>query len=242
MNTPTKPTPGQVLSDADAKELQDLADNYTSLMEQWEEAREGSQETANLYLTFRGQERRLAKLAEGGFFARLASVLSHSAPAGAAPAVGAGEAVARVQKMAREYAIHYADYRAQSGFEGREENTQKLLALEEAIASLAAPQVAADERAAFEVWAEANDFCIHRDETPKYANYHRATTRFAWEAWQARSASPSPAPAAPAERKQSGEIARGAQASWNCGTCGIPSCAGECLGSCGTTAPTGDAS
>ena len=44
------------------------------------------------------------------------------------------------------------------------------------------------ERAQFEPWAISMDYCIDRDETPKYINYHRATTRFAWEAWQARAA------------------------------------------------------
>lgn len=42
------------------------------------------------------------------------------------------------------------------------------------------------ERAAFEKWADANQFCIYRDDSDKYCDYHRATTRFAWEAWQAR--------------------------------------------------------
>ena len=41
------------------------------------------------------------------------------------------------------------------------------------------------ERAAFERWAEANQFCTHRDDSDKYREYHRATTRWAWQAWQA---------------------------------------------------------
>jgi hypothetical protein len=43
-----------------------------------------------------------------------------------------------------------------------------------------------DERAAFEAWAGAEGFCLHRDDSEKYRDYHRATTRWAWEAWQAR--------------------------------------------------------
>ena len=42
-----------------------------------------------------------------------------------------------------------------------------------------------DTRQAFEDWAEANQFEIHRDDTDKYRDYHRATTRWAWQAWQA---------------------------------------------------------
>lgn len=42
------------------------------------------------------------------------------------------------------------------------------------------------ERALFEAWAEANQFCIHRNDSDKYRDYHRATTRFAWDGWQAR--------------------------------------------------------
>lgn len=45
------------------------------------------------------------------------------------------------------------------------------------------------ERAEFEAWAQANDFCIHRDDSEKYRDYHRATTRWAWLAWQAARAS-----------------------------------------------------
>jgi hypothetical protein len=45
-----------------------------------------------------------------------------------------------------------------------------------------------DEREAFEAWAAANQFDIHRDESDKYRDYHRATTRWAWQAWQARAA------------------------------------------------------
>lgn len=56
-------------------------------------------------------------------------------------------------------------------------------------AMLAAVHAAqSDERSTFEAWAISMDYCIDRDETPKYINYHRATTRFAWEAWQARAA------------------------------------------------------
>ena len=43
----------------------------------------------------------------------------------------------------------------------------------------------APERAAFERWAEANQFCVQRDDSEKYREYHRATTRWAWMAWQA---------------------------------------------------------
>ena len=41
------------------------------------------------------------------------------------------------------------------------------------------------ERDAFERWARANQFCTHRDDSDKYREYHRATTRWAWQAWQA---------------------------------------------------------
>ena len=37
----------------------------------------------------------------------------------------------------------------------------------------------------FEVWAEANQFCLHRDDSKKYVDYHKTTTRWAWMAWQA---------------------------------------------------------
>jgi hypothetical protein len=47
---------------------------------------------------------------------------------------------------------------------------------------------AGDEREAFEAWAGANQFDTHRDESDKYRDYHRATTRWAWQAWQARAA------------------------------------------------------
>ncbi len=42
---------------------------------------------------------------------------------------------------------------------------------------------APDERAAFEAWADSMNYAIHRDETDKYKDYHRATTRFAREGW-----------------------------------------------------------
>ena len=45
-----------------------------------------------------------------------------------------------------------------------------------------------DERAAFEAWAESEHFNIHRDDSEKYSDYHKATTRWAWSAWQARAA------------------------------------------------------
>ena len=41
------------------------------------------------------------------------------------------------------------------------------------------------EREEFERWAEENNFCTYHDETDKYREYHRATTRWAWHAWQA---------------------------------------------------------
>jgi hypothetical protein len=41
------------------------------------------------------------------------------------------------------------------------------------------------ERAAFERWATENSFCVHRDDSDKHREYHRATTRWAWMAWQA---------------------------------------------------------
>lgn len=53
---------------------------------------------------------------------------------------------------------------------------------------IAAPQPA-DERGAFEAWAKEAGFCIDRDESDdKYRHYHKATTRWAWMAWQARAA------------------------------------------------------
>jgi hypothetical protein len=40
-------------------------------------------------------------------------------------------------------------------------------------------------REAFEKWALAEGFNIDRDpDVPKYSDYHRATTRWAWIAWQ----------------------------------------------------------
>lgn len=44
------------------------------------------------------------------------------------------------------------------------------------------------ERAAFEAWAEREGFNIQRDDSDKYCEYHRTTTRWAWQAWQARAA------------------------------------------------------
>lgn len=40
-------------------------------------------------------------------------------------------------------------------------------------------------RAAFERWAEENQFCVLRDGSEKYREYHRATTRWMWMAWKA---------------------------------------------------------
>lgn len=53
-----------------------------------------------------------------------------------------------------------------------------------------APEVAAQvgEREAFEAWAAAEGFCVHRDGSEKYSEYHKTTTRWAWKAWQARAA------------------------------------------------------
>jgi hypothetical protein len=48
------------------------------------------------------------------------------------------------------------------------------------------PREPLSEREAFEAWASAEGFCIHRDDSDKYRDYHRATTRWAWQAWQAR--------------------------------------------------------
>lgn len=45
-----------------------------------------------------------------------------------------------------------------------------------------------DERASFERYAEAEGFCIDRDDSDKYREYHRPTTRWAWRAWLARAA------------------------------------------------------
>jgi hypothetical protein len=50
-------------------------------------------------------------------------------------------------------------------------------------AAQAAMPVAHGEQEAFEAWAHANAFNIHRDESDKYKNYHRATTRFARDGW-----------------------------------------------------------
>ena len=39
-------------------------------------------------------------------------------------------------------------------------------------------------REAFEKWALAEGFNIDRDpDVPKYADYHRTTTRWAWDRW-----------------------------------------------------------
>lgn len=63
---------------------------------------------------------------------------------------------------------------------------QARVVLAEATPVAAAP----DEREAFEAWAEREGFNIHRDDSDKYRDYHRATTRWAWQAWQARAAAP----------------------------------------------------
>jgi hypothetical protein len=49
-----------------------------------------------------------------------------------------------------------------------------------------------NEREAFEAWAAAHQFCTYRDESDKYRDYHRTTTRWAWQAWQARAAQGQP--------------------------------------------------
>lgn len=49
-----------------------------------------------------------------------------------------------------------------------------------------AEQQSENER--FEAWAEKAGFIVHRDETAKYIDYHKVTTRHAWNAWQARAA------------------------------------------------------
>jgi hypothetical protein len=75
---------------------------------------------------------------------------------------------------------------------------EALSSAQPAQAPAAAPQELSDEREAFEKWADANGFNTHRDDTPKYREYHRATTNWAWQAWQARallSAQPAQAPA-----------------------------------------------
>jgi hypothetical protein len=41
------------------------------------------------------------------------------------------------------------------------------------------------EREAFEEWAGANQFTTYRDDTPKYQDYHRVSTRWAWMGFQA---------------------------------------------------------
>lgn len=65
-------------------------------------------------------------------------------------------------------------------------------------------QEPSDERATFEAWAHAEGFNTDRDDSEKYRDYHRATTRWAWKAWQAsraigrgRPGESAPAPAAP---------------------------------------------
>lgn len=55
------------------------------------------------------------------------------------------------------------------------------------------------EREAFEAWAEKAGFNISRDETEKYREYHRTTTRWAWDAWQARAALATQPPAVQGE-------------------------------------------
>ena len=42
------------------------------------------------------------------------------------------------------------------------------------------------ERPGFERWAASAGFNIDRDDSDKYLDYHRSTTRWAWEAWVAR--------------------------------------------------------
>ncbi len=58
-------------------------------------------------------------------------------------------------------------------------------ALQNLLASIAADRAATapDEREAFEAWADSMNYAINRDETDKYKDYHRATTRFAREGW-----------------------------------------------------------
>jgi hypothetical protein len=65
-------------------------------------------------------------------------------------------------------------------------------------AAAPAQAVVTDEREAFDKWADAAGFNIDRDDTDKYREYHRATTRWAWHAWQARALLQS-APAQPAQ-------------------------------------------
>lgn len=55
------------------------------------------------------------------------------------------------------------------------------------------------EREAFEKWARETGFNTDRDETDKYRDFHRATTRFAWMAWQARAALEATPTAQPAQ-------------------------------------------
>jgi hypothetical protein len=62
-----------------------------------------------------------------------------------------------------------------------------------ALTADAASEQPSGEREAFEAWASANQFNIDRDESDKYREYHRATTRWAWQAWQARAATTGPA-------------------------------------------------
>lgn len=56
-------------------------------------------------------------------------------------------------------------------------------ALAAARSALSEEAVPSGEREAFESWAHASGFNIDRDETEKYKNYHRATTRFARDGW-----------------------------------------------------------
>lgn len=71
-------------------------------------------------------------------------------------------------------------------------NLEGLEAIEAAVArvrkSMEKDTDADGERAAFEAFAQANDFDTYRDDTDKYREYHRATTRWAWMAWKARAA------------------------------------------------------
>lgn len=63
------------------------------------------------------------------------------------------------------------------------------------------------ERAPFEKWADEQQFCIYRDDTDKYRDYHRVSTRFAWQAWSARAAlAGAPAPSGPKIRVLVGNV------------------------------------
>jgi hypothetical protein len=77
------------------------------------------------------------------------------------------------------------------------------------------------ERERFEAWAASEGFNIDRDESEKYRDYHRATTRWAWQAWQARAALASqqaaPAPQSCQHKRYSVDVQEQTGRCYDCG-------------------------